>query len=191
MSRLALLLSIVMFAACETKTVRVVDMTPPKQAQETISEELLLDVGVALFDPNVPEDYDERIEELIMPEVRNAEAKYVPYFLKNLLQSTGNWGAVRVIPRDTHAVDVVVNGKILHSDGASMRLEITVTDATGKEWFTREYEALASKYSYAPDIPHQHRRVLQHLQKHCRRHACVRRGTTPRLQSQRPTRRRT
>ena len=152
-ARLCALSAITLLFACETKTVRVVDMTPPKQALETPAEAHLLDVGVALFDPNVPDDYDERIEELIMPEVRNAEAKFIPYTLKNLLQSTGNWGAVRVIPRDTLAVDVVVNGKILHSDGASMTLEIEVKDATGTIWFTREYEALASKYAYGTEVP--------------------------------------
>ena len=60
---------------------------------------------------------------------------------------------MRVIPRHTHAVDVVVSGRILHSNGESMELEATVTDATGTEWFTREYTALASKYAYEPNIP--------------------------------------
>ena len=75
------------------------------------------------------------------------------FFAKNLLQSTGNWGAVRVVPRPTHAVDVVISGRILHSDGESMAVELTVEDATGKHWFTRNYEALASKYAYEEGIP--------------------------------------
>ena len=87
------------------------------------------DVGISVFDENVPDDYDQRIEEMIMPEVRRAESQYIPYFAKNLLQSTGNWGAVRVVPRPTHAVDVIVSGKILRSNGESMALEVTVQDA--------------------------------------------------------------
>ena len=138
---------------CVSTTVRVVDMTPPEQAATTLAEDQLLDVGIAVFDPNVPTDYDERIEKLILPEVRNTESQYIPYFLKNLLQSTGNWGAVRVVPRPTHAVDVTVSGKILRSDGSQLDLEVTVTDATGREWFTREYSALASKYSYEAGMP--------------------------------------
>jgi hypothetical protein len=85
--------------------------------------------------------------------VRRAESQYIPYFAKNLLQSTGNWGAVRVVPRPTHAVDVMVTGKILHSNGESMIIEATVTDATGQQWFTKEYSALASKYAYEASIP--------------------------------------
>ena len=140
-------------AGCVSQTVRTVDMTPPRQAATYLPEPLLLNVGVAIFDENVPEDFDERIEQLIFPEVRRTESQYFPYFLKNTLQATGNWGAVRVIPRPTLAVDVNVEGKILHSDGESMALEVRVSDARGIEWFTREYEALASKYAYEPTIP--------------------------------------
>lgn len=140
-------------AGCVSQEVRTVDMTPPERFDQPPSEELLLDVGVTVFDPNIPETYDERIEELIQPDIRRAEANYMPYFAKNLLQSTGNWGAVRVIPRQTHAVDVVVSGRILQSDGESLEIEATVEDATGTTWFTRRYEALASKYAYDDDIP--------------------------------------
>ncbi|MGI9326490.1 MAG: hypothetical protein ACR2PZ_14805 [Pseudomonadales bacterium] len=142
-----------LLGGCVTQEVRIVDMTPPDQFQGEQAEALLLDVGVALFDPNVPEDYDERIKELIQPEVRRAEMNYMPFFAKNLLQSTGNWGAVRVIPRPTDAVDVTVSGKILHSDGESMAVEISVQDATGRAWFSKTYEALASKYSYGESVP--------------------------------------
>ena len=145
--------TLLLLSGCVTQTVRVVDMTPPRQADTYLEEADLLDVGVAIFDENVPEDYDERIERLIMPEVRRAESQFFPYFLKNLLQSTGNWGAVRVIPRSTDAVDVIVTGKILHSDGESIQVEATVHDATGKHWFTKEYQALASKYAYEDAMP--------------------------------------
>ncbi|MBX3708106.1 MAG: hypothetical protein KF911_15885 [Pseudomonadales bacterium] len=140
-------------AGCVSREVRSVDMTPPQQSAEVIDEQLLLDVGVAVFDANVPENYDEQVEQLIQPEVRRAEANYFPYFAKNLLQSTGNWGAVRVVPVATHAVDVVVNGRILHSTGEQLTLELTVTDATGRQWFSKTYESLASKYAYDPIVP--------------------------------------
>jgi len=142
-----------LLAGCVSETVRIVDMTPPEQMERAQSESELLDIGVAIFDPNVPEEYDEQIKKLIQPEIRRAEANYMPYHAKNLLQSTGNWGAVRVVPRPTNAVDVTVTGKILHSNGESMGLELSVHDATGKEWFTKEYEALASKYAYDEAIP--------------------------------------
>jgi hypothetical protein len=138
---------------CVSHEVRTVDMTPPDRMETPLAENELLDVGVAIFDPNVPEEYDEQIAQLVQPDIRRAEANYLPYFAKNLLQSTGNWGAVRVIPRPTHAVDVVVSGRILHSDGESLEVEITVEDATGEVWFTNAYEELASKYAYDDSVP--------------------------------------
>lgn len=144
---------IALLAGCVSQEVRTVDMTPPERLERPLPEEHLLDVGVAVFDANIPESYDERIEQLIQPDIRRAEANYIPYFAKNLLQSTGNWGAVRVVPRPTHAVDVMVSGRILHSDGESLEVEVSVSDATGELWFTRRYQALASKYAYDDSVP--------------------------------------
>jgi len=149
----AVLVSLALLAGCVSQEVRTVDMTPPERLDEPLPEEQLLDVGVSIFDANIPEEYDERVEQLIQPDIRSAEANYIPYFAKNLLQSTGNWGAVRVIPRPTHAVDVVVSGKILESDGESLEVEVSVTDATGETWFTRKYQELASKYAYEDSVP--------------------------------------
>lgn len=145
--------TLLLLAGCVSHEVRTVDMTPPQQINRAQTEEELLDVGVAVFDPNVPESYDEQVEQLVQPDIRRAEANFIPYFAKNLLQSTGNWGAVRVVPRPTHAVDVVVSGRILHSDGESLEVEITVEDATGRTWFKRRYEELASKYAYDDSVP--------------------------------------
>jgi hypothetical protein len=147
------ILGLFVLAGCVSQTTRIVDMTPPQQSDRYLDEAELLDVGISIFDPNVPEDYDERIEQFIMPEVRRAESQYVPFFAKNLLQSTGNWGAVRVVPRATHAVDVMVSGKIVRSTGESMEIEATVVDATGTVWLSRSYTALASKYAYEESLP--------------------------------------
>ncbi len=131
-------------------------MTAPDEMSEVIDEAYLLDVGVALFDPNTPEDFDARDAQAIVPEVREAEANFMPYVLKNVLQSSGNWGAVRVIPRDTNAVDVIVHGRIEESNGERLRLHVNVVDATGRTWIDADYETLASKYAYeeAPDDSH-------------------------------------
>lgn len=153
-SRTALLLILIGNAvACVSTTVRTVDMSQPKAATAEVPESLLLDVGVAAFDANIPDNYDEQIQQHISPDVRRAEGVYIAYVLKNTLQDTGNWGAVRVVPRPTNAVDVNVRGVILESDGARLKVDCTVTDASGKEWFTRTYEALASKYAYDPSVP--------------------------------------
>ncbi len=148
----ALVLGLALIAGCTTSEVRTVDMTPPESVAN-LEEKNLLDVGVAIFDANVPQDYDERIEQLIEPEIRRAESYFLPFTLKNLLQSTGNWGAVRVLPRPSYAVDVWVNGRIDHSNGESMQMTATVTDATGDTWFEKTYEALASSYAYEASVP--------------------------------------
>ena len=140
-------------AGCVSETVRVVDMTPPEQLAWDVPEELLLDVGIAVFDANVPDEYDEQISLNIQPEVRRAEGNYMAFFFKNLLQSTGNWGAVRVVPRPTHAVDVTVTATIEHSDGESLKLRARAVDARGQEWFERDYKALASSYAYEDTVP--------------------------------------
>lgn len=141
-----------LLAGCASHTVRVVDMTPPEQLLN-LPEDMLLDVGVAVFDANVPVAFDDQVAQNIPPEVRRAEANFMPYVAKNLLQSTGNWGAVRVIPDTTYAVDVTVTGVIVHSDGERMILDIEVHDARGVQWFATSYQALASKYAYGDTVP--------------------------------------
>lgn len=148
-----LLLTGFVLSGCVSQTVRTVDMRPPAQAAEPLEEDLLLDIGIAVFDANIPEDYDEQIKQIIQPEIRRAEANYMAYFQKNLLQSTGNWGAVRVIPRDTKAVDLVVDATILRSNGESMEIQVEARDSRGRVWLTKNYQALASKYAYDDSIP--------------------------------------
>ena len=140
-------------AGCSTQTVRVVDMTPPKQLAQSLPEDQLLDVGISTFKDNIPEDYDERIAQIISPEIRRAEVQYLPYITKNLIQSSGNWGAVRVVPRPSLAVDVIISGEIIESTGETLRLKITVHDATGRQWYEKDYSALASKYAYEDSFP--------------------------------------
>ena len=143
---------------CSTQTVRVVDMTPPKQLTQNLPEDQLLDVGISTFVGNIPEDYDERIAQIISPEIRRAEIQYLPTSQKNLIQSSGNWGAVRVVPRPSLAVDVIVSGEIIESTGETLKLKIAVHDATGRQWYEKDYSALASKYAYEDSFP-RHRRL--------------------------------
>tara|TARA_S200000501_G_scaffold61571_1_gene52171 strand:+ start:246 stop:1364 length:1119 start_codon:yes stop_codon:yes gene_type:complete len=128
-------------------------MTPPKQLAQSLPEDQLLDVGISTFKDNIPEDYDKRIAQIISPEIRRAEVQYLPYITKNLIQSSGNWGAVRVVPRPSLAVDVIMSGEIIESTGETLRLEITVHDATGRQWYEKGYSALASKYAYEDSFP--------------------------------------
>ncbi len=110
--RLLLLTVAITVTACVSQTVRTVDLTAPSQPSADIPEALLLDVGVALFDPGIPEDPEKREQKVIIPDVREAEANFIPFTLKRMLQSTGQWGAVRVVPRPSNAVDVSVWGEM-------------------------------------------------------------------------------
>ncbi len=144
---------ILAIGGCNSHTVRIVDMTSPEQFSDAVDDSLLLDVGVAVFDSNVPGAFDDQVSRNITPEVRRAEANYMAYFAKNLLQSTGNWGAVRVVPRQTYAVDVTLSATIIHSDGERLILRAEARDARGEAWFDTTYEALASKYAYNDVVP--------------------------------------
>lgn len=146
-----------MFAAgcASTTEIRRVDAMPAKQSQTPISEARLLDVGILHFHPNVPEGFEEQLEENILPDIRRAESYFLAYQQKLVLEGTGNWGAVRVLPKQSNAVDVVLEGTINTSNGERLSVHAKVTDATGRIWLDREYEALTSRYSYGTDQSNQ------------------------------------
>ena len=152
-SLFALSLGVLIWGCTLKPTLRYVDLAPPLSATKSIPEHLLLNVGVKVLDANIPKSYDERTALNITDEIRRAEANYIAHFAKELLQSTGNWGAVRVLPRDSYAVDVTISGTIMHSDGERLIVDMSVQDARGVVWLNDEYETLASKFAYDPQIP--------------------------------------
>jgi hypothetical protein len=135
-------------AGCVTHETRPQQRVKAIQAATEIPQSQLLDVGVRLFEENVPKDEKKLEQEHIFPEVRKAEARFLPMQLRNTLEGTGQWGQVRVMPQDAEALDVYVSGKIIESTGQILRAEISVIDATGRQWFKREYNQLADTRSY-------------------------------------------
>jgi len=138
-----------MLPACVNQSVKSTSVPAIDTASSTVPEALLLDVGVEVFDPGI-EDYDAEDDERVYPEVRRAEARYMPGLLVDALQNSAAWGAVRVIPNDEQFVDLRVEGTILHSDGESLELAITATDSRGAVWLDRTYSGRASSYAYEP-----------------------------------------
>jgi len=132
--------------ACSTTSVKSTEYV--QVVQDTAPhEDLLMDIGVTVFDPGIDElDRDE--EERVSPEIRNAEARYAPYMLAETLQRSGNWGAVRVLPNETSTMDIYIHGQILQSDGEGMRINVSVRDSTGAIWYTKEYEEHISQFAY-------------------------------------------
>ena len=133
---------------CTVSEVIHAETTELDVASLQVSENLLLDVGILNFDPGIPEDND--VEEThIYPEVRMAEARYLPYHIKTTLQGTGFWGAVRVIPSADVATDVIISGQIDESDGEFVALTLAARDATGQFWFEKSYSMQTGISSYA------------------------------------------
>ncbi len=112
---------------------------PLNKAVAEVPENQLLDVWIELFDPGeLPEDEDEAMG--LSMDIREAEARYIPEQLRTTMESTGYWGAVRVVPQDTTGAELLVQGSIIVSDGEQLALQIKALDASGREWFDRAYE---------------------------------------------------
>jgi hypothetical protein len=130
--------------ACSSSEVVVAHSVPLTTATETIAEEDLLDVGIVLFDPGVPEGdvAKEVLEDLIRQgtyvQIRRSESVYMSVLLRNTLQRTGHWGSVWIAPEETSAADVTVVGKIVQSDGDRLRLTVSAKDSTGRVWLNNE-----------------------------------------------------
>lgn len=145
-SQLALLACLAMMAACTSTTVTTTAHTPLEQEQATVPESQLLDVGVIPFDPGLEKaDPD---DETLMPEVRNAEGRYLALNLSNTIQRSAGWGAVRIVPSPKTVTDVYIEGTIIHSDGERLTVEIKAFDSSGGHWYTKEYEEVVGKYAY-------------------------------------------
>jgi len=134
-------------AACQTlPEAPDVPDTPVNNAQRDVPEDELLDVGILVFDPGPISDDDREIG--VNEDVRNAEARYMAIHLRDTVQQTGHWGAVRVVPSQTEAAEVIVTGRIDRSDGESLALKIDAYDASGTRWFSRTYEKRVPQSEY-------------------------------------------
>lgn len=132
---------------CATTSVKSTEFVPIVQGAAPLDEELLLDVGVMVFDPGIDEVARRDIDRTNF-EIRRAESRYAPYLMTETLQRSGNWGVVRILPAEHTTMDVYLHGQILLSDGEGMMIRVRVTDATGRQWYDRVYEEHISQFSY-------------------------------------------
>lgn len=148
--QLVVFITVAVFSvSCATHTVKSTSYTPIVQDSRNIPENLLLDVGVAIFDPGIDE-IKKSERDTANPDIRVAESRYAPFLLSETLQRSGNWGIVRVMPNDESPMDVLLNGTILSSDGEQMEIRVEVSDSTGRQWYTKEYQEVVSQFSYEP-----------------------------------------
>jgi hypothetical protein len=143
----AVVAALLMVGCTPSRTVKY-DQVEAVQAEEEVPDIQLLDVGVLLFDPGVPEDM-EGPEGFIFPDVRRAEARFMPYHLKRTLEATGLWGSVWVLPERSEAVDLLIWGRVDRSDGLEVEMRIGAWDATGKEWLNKKYSARVPERAYS------------------------------------------
>lgn len=144
------LICLALLSACATTTVKRTAPQPLVVNNSLPEPGSALDVGIGVFDPGLDEVDDKDMA--VFPDVRVAEARYLPNLLMETMQRSGYWGAVRVMPEDLLNTDIRVRGTILVSTGESLKLRVRVDDASGKHWFTRNYENVASKYAYSRTI---------------------------------------
>jgi hypothetical protein len=134
-------------SGCAVNEVITAEVNELDVADMALPEDQLLDIGIVEFDDGVPKNNDP-VKTGVFDEVRSAEVRYLPYHLKTTLQATGHWGAVRVIPSRSAFTDVIIGGVIEKSDGEFISLKIRVEDATGQQWYEKEYETQTGISSY-------------------------------------------
>jgi hypothetical protein len=135
-----ILLPALLLGGCSTLRLQgeVDDHVAMLKPQAEIPEAELLDLWIELFDPGeLPVDEDDALG--LSEDIRAAEARYIPQHLRDIIEQSGYWGAVRVVPRGNEGGESVVSGKILTSDGEQLELEISAMDATGRAWFEKTY----------------------------------------------------
>ena len=151
-ARLAAL--VLCIAACEWF---VVYGQPAVAATENGTGQLVetgqLDVGLPIFDPGIPANASTHSKLGIFPEIRKAEAKYMPVLLRQVLVDSGDWGVVRVLPDALESSELLVSGTILHSDGQRLELQIKALDATGAQWLDKVYSGTATSADYPVKVP--------------------------------------
>ena len=120
-----------------------------RKARTEVPEEQLLDISIVVFDPGLPQaDEHAKEDKGIFASVRKSESRFIAVRLMDTLQSTGYWGAVRVVPADLPTGDLVISGKILKATGLKLVMEIRAVDATGRQWLKKKYRQTANPGAY-------------------------------------------
>jgi outer membrane lipoprotein SlyB len=141
-----------LFSGCATKNRTSSTVGPPLSSSfskpegiESVAIPQKLDLIIPVFDPGLPEGPVNSDKEDIWPELRRAEANRFAYKLKEKLETTGQFGAIRVTPDNTATGDLYILGRIVESNGEEVKIEIEVIDISGKRWFTEQFDHKVSE----------------------------------------------
>jgi hypothetical protein len=102
-----------------------------------------LNVSITVFDPGIPADQSTHRDLQVFPRIRQIEALFLPFVLRKTLAETNEWGAVRVVPEPNPAVELLLSGAIVNSDGTTLELKLVAVDASGHEWLNKTYTGAA------------------------------------------------
>jgi len=140
-----LVLTLGALSACSTSRVLLPHRTDLTISNQPVREELLLDVGIEVFDPGVPEgELEKKAQEALLAEgvfvhIRRAEAIHMAVQLRKAMQKSGYWGSVWITPEESMAADLSVTATIVESDGYSARVDVRAVDARGHTWLDERY----------------------------------------------------
>ncbi len=139
-TKLLLLFVLILLSGCTTMggQTNVEQSQTLLKAEKEVRESQLLDVDIAVFDPGTLPENEDKARGLSM-KIREAEARFIPIHLRAVMEKTGYWGAVRVLPEQSEGYELLVQGTIIASDGETLALEVEALDASGRAWFSRNY----------------------------------------------------
>lgn len=110
-----------------------------------------LNIALVVFDPGTP-GYDTlQRQKGVFSKIREVEARYLPYLLRETLVETDQWGAVRVVPEPDPTAELLVSGTIVKSDGVTLELQLRAVDSTMREWLNKTYAVSAAHVDDPPD----------------------------------------
>lgn len=168
---LFVLLNAFYIGGCASTAVKVEDAEEVETETTQLQDSNLLDVGILLFDQGEITD-EQKEKEGANEQIRQAEARYMAYHLKETMQRSNGWGAIRVLPEISYIADIVVAGTIITSNGEEMIIKINVSDSTGAEWYEKTYKTFADDEAYEYTKPgkdvyqYVYNRIANDIRKH-------------------------
>ena len=129
----------------ESHDLPVLESEELRQADVEISG---LNVSIQIFDAGVSPESSIYVA---AAQVREVERRYLPYVLKQTLDRSGFWGAVRVLPKLDPSAEINVTATIIESSGTELSLHVGVTTATGKVWLDGIYRDVTDHNDYGAD----------------------------------------
>ena len=113
--------------------------------QYEYNSEIYLDVAIPIFNPGIPEDFDELKDKSIWPQLRRAEANRFALITKRALENTKAFGNISVVPSPQATADLYVLGHIDESNSEDVKITIELVDITGRRWDKESFEHRVSE----------------------------------------------